>query len=218
MKDQQEPVLQYKPRWGVFVALVAYAALIRVMPYALEYFFGMPTQNSFGVWPWNISPLLATCVFGGALLFSRSVSLLLPLTIMLVSDFGIWFFSGNPDNVFHPGMPWVYGCFVLAGVCGWALRNRVTLPTALLTGLSAQCAFFLITNFVMWYSSSRVEIPEGYLRYENSLTGLWTCYVNALPFARNSFVGTMLFTTLLFSPLVLAQPRAVAQRDRLAVR
>ncbi|HVZ58813.1 MAG TPA: DUF6580 family putative transport protein [Patescibacteria group bacterium] len=124
----------------------------------------------------NVAPITAIALFAGMYL-DKKYALILPLVIMVVSDF----FLG-----FHDTLLFVYVSFFLSGVLGLSTRSHKTAGRILLTILLASVQFFLITNFGVWL--------VGHL-YPKNLKGLVECFVVAIPFFRNTIMGDLLFTT-----------------------
>ena len=74
----------------------------------------------------NFTPVLAIAIFGGALL-KRQLAYVLPLAIMLISDFAIELI--RPGEGFYPGQIYVYISFLLvAALSSGVLRKRNRQP------------------------------------------------------------------------------------------
>jgi|TARA_B110000196_G_C21039764_1_gene611888 hypothetical protein len=117
--------------------------------------------------PPNFTPILAVAVFVPLIMKNNLIAIPVTLGAMLIGDL-YW--------GFHSYMFWTYGAVLLAT----QLRYRNVFGNALL----ASTIFFLITNFSVWLS--------GY--YGLTLTGLWACYVAAIPFFGNTLMGTLFYT------------------------
>lgn len=149
----------------------------------------------------NFAPITAIAIFGG-LYLGRKYALVLPLIIMLISDF----FLGFHDTIFF-----VYVSFMISGLLGLWARKQKTAGRILLITVVSSVLFFLITNLGVWLVSGM---------YEKSPRGLLEAFLLALPFFRNTIFGDLLYTTtfvLLFELLeYLAQRRqlAVVKRGR----
>ena len=82
----------------------------------------------------------------------------------------------------------VYGALALPALLGmWAHARSAAMLAPLALGSSL--FFFASTNFAVWASSGM---------YAADLDGLVRCYVAALPFLRNTVLGDMFWTALLF--------------------
>jgi hypothetical protein len=129
----------------------------------------------------NFTPLAASALFAGAVLGSRPLALAVPLAAMLVSDLVL----GYHDWIV---MGAVYGALALPALLGMWARARSAVMLAPLA-LGSSLFFFASTNFAVWASSGM---------YAADLDGLVHCYVAALPFLRNTVLGDMFWTALLF--------------------
>lgn len=135
----------------------------------------------------NIVPIGALMLFGGAYLPKKIFWL--PILALLISDY---FIGSYGTDMFY-----VYGSFILAGLIGLWLRSRKK-PFFVISGaLSSSILFFIITNFGVWAP------PNNW--YPHTLSGLIQSYTLALPFFRNSLVGDLGYTIVLFGGFELAQ-------------
>lgn len=128
----------------------------------------------------NVVPITAITLFGSVYLPKRLF--FLPLIILLISDFFIGFYGTD--------MFYVYGSYLLIGVLGLWLRLHKKPLNILGSALSSSILFFIITNFGVWAP------PNNW--YPHTLDGLLTSYTMALPFFRNSLMGDLGYTILLF--------------------
>jgi hypothetical protein len=127
----------------------------------------------------NVAPITGLALYSGVYL-EHKYAILLPLAVMLVSDFFIGF---------HPGMPYVYGAFLLSSLIGIWLKNHLSVVSVAAGTLLASLLFFLITNFGVWIGSGM---------YKKNIEGLRDCFILALPFFRNTIMGDLLYTSLFF--------------------
>ncbi|HKX24501.1 MAG TPA: DUF6580 family putative transport protein [Candidatus Saccharimonadales bacterium] len=134
----------------------------------------------------NIAPVGAVALFGGAVLPSR-YAWWLPLAIMVASDMLLGFYDGLLFN---------WAAFVAVGVIGMLLARFNTSQRIVFGVLGGGLAFYIISNFGVWL--------QGGL-YAHTWTGLVECYTMALPFLRNTLVGDLLYSSLLFGAYAMAQ-------------
>ncbi|MBI3290537.1 hypothetical protein HYZ78_04025 [Candidatus Microgenomates bacterium] len=127
----------------------------------------------------NFAPITAMALFGGAYLNSR-YALIVPLAAMFVSDIFIGF---------HSTMPFVYASFLLSGLIGLRLRNHKNVLNVVAASFGASVLFFLITNFGVWLVGGL---------YPHTGSGLVQCFINAIPFFRNTVLGDFFYTGLFF--------------------
>jgi len=131
--------------------------------------------------PANFTPIAAMALAGGVY-FEKRYSFIIPLAALLISDIFIGF---------HNTMIFVYGSFILIGFLGlWLKSHKQIMPIFGVTLLSS-ILFFIITNFGVW-------ITGGGWFYPKTWQGLIECYTLAIPFFKNSLIGDMVYTVVLF--------------------
>ncbi len=156
----------------VLCSLILGAALTRLLPH-----------------PPNFTPITAIALFGGTL-FPARWACFITLGAMLLSDVALGIVAGDWAVTFHPTLPAVYGSLILAVLLASALlRPRFALGRLVGVTVASSLLFFVVTNFAVWLVGGL---------YPRTWEGLLACYVAALPFFRNSFLGDMLYTGLLF--------------------
>jgi len=187
--------------------LMFYAVVVRLTPYLLP-LVGVDSLQSGSFYPWNFSPLMAICLFGGATFASRSAAMAVPLGALLLSDLAMWPLMGSAF-AFYPNQPVVYASFALGVAVGFAVRNRSGLARVAVGGASAELLFFLTTNFGVWWFA-RGTVGSAYTA---NLDGLLSCYIAALPFLARSLMSTYMYSGLLFGAWALVCHR-VAERER----
>ncbi len=145
----------------------------------------------------NFAPVAAMALFAGYFFRSSILALLVPLSVMAISDC----FLGGYHWVM---MTLVYGMLALpVAFRGWLRRVfdlRQTQAFAPLVGLFScgllsSLLFFVVTNFGVWC---------WFGGYDRSLAGLYHCYLAAIPFFRYTLAGDMFFSIVLFGSYALA--------------
>ena len=126
------------------------------------FFIGLFVLSRLVPHPPNFTPLIAAVIFI-PFISKNKLGILLPISIMLISDMIIGF---------HGQMFWVYGGFVLIGVCSYIFHLPMFSRVLTLSVLSPTL-FYLMTNFGVWLGSPM---------YDQTLVGLYTSYVMGLPF------------------------------------
>lgn len=124
--------------------------------------------------PPNFTPVGGLALFSGSKIYSR-FGFFIPLSAMFISDI----FLG-----FHSIMIYVYLSFMIIFFIG-RLIKKVGAGQILLASCASSLLFFLITNFGVWLSTNM---------YLKNLNGLISCYVNGLPFFRNTFIGDLVYS------------------------
>ena len=131
--------------------------------------------------PANVTPIAAMALFAGAYLPDRRMALMIPLAAMLVSDLVIGL---------HASMLYVYAGVAVTVVIGAAmLRKNPSVMPAIAASLVASVLFFLMTNYGAWVTGTL---------YPKTGEGLMMAYTAGIPFFRNSVLGDLFFTALLF--------------------
>ncbi len=189
------------PRFSVVAAMFALGVCARLTPYVLAQ-FGLALDPERTVWPWNFSPMLPLCVFGGAFFARAGAVYLVPLAAWLLGDLGVFALTGRADWAFYAAQPVVYLALALVATTGFALRGRTSWTRVAGAGLASSLVFFAVSNFGVW------AFGDGVL-YPKTLAGLVDCYVRAIPFFRNSLVSMAVFLPLLFSRFALRNPAPI---------
>ena len=125
--------------------------------------------------PPNFTPILGMAVFSGAIINRKIVAYLVPLAAMFISDLYLGL---------HSGMPIIYFTLAICVLIGTFIESRVTILNSIFGITAGVLVFYLITNFTVWYGSGM---------YENSFSGLITCYVMGLPFLQNTFISSLIY-------------------------
>ena len=133
----------------------------------------------------NVSPVAALALLSGCLFSQRSIAIAVPLSIMVISDLK---FGGYDFFI----MMSVYICLILPALAGpWLKSLLQTSPKIVKSGLAigtsgllCSIAFFVVTNFTVWWCGSM---------YPHSMSGLMLCYSQAIPFFRHTLLGDLVF-------------------------
>lgn len=136
--------------------------------------------------PSNLSPVAAVALFGAAFMTNRIAGLLIPMGIMIASDAVLGF---------HSAAPAVYAGFLIIGLIGLSIRNNPTIVKGIGGAIMGSVIFFLVTNAAVWLTS-------GF--YAPGFAGLIESYTAGLPFFRNTLIGNVVFTVILFAGFKLA--------------
>jgi hypothetical protein len=137
--------------------------------------------------PFNFTAVGAVALFSGYYLKDKRLALIIPLAVMLLSDWKLGFYQWQL-------MASVYASFAIIVFLGIAIRGRkwfFSLPTSVLGTI----IFFLVTNWAVWQFGNW---------YPHNFSGLVTCYLSGLPFLKNNFAGDLIYTFGFFSVAELA--------------
>jgi len=144
----------------------------------------------------NFSPMESIALFGAAYLGHKVLAYAVPIIAMYVSDLVL---NNTLTRAFFPDKEGIvlfddYMIYNFIGMIAIVAVGRVLLKnvSAVKVGAGALIAsslFFVITNIGSWLS-----LPI----YTKDLAGLTTAYSAGLPFFNNSWVSTLVFSTILF--------------------
>ena len=119
--------------------------------------------------PPNFTPITAVALFSIINLKNKYIGILIPIICLLVSDLVIGI---SLINLF------VYFSFIL--ICGIGyIFGKINIKSVILSSF----AFFLFTNFGVWL-----------IGYPNTLEGLITCYIAAIPFFGWTIAGDLFYS------------------------
>lgn len=138
--------------------------------------------------PPNFAPILAIALFGGVYL-SRRIAFVLPIFAIAISDI----FIGYYGIVL---MIAVYGTFLLSVVLGFWLKKHKKWYTVGGSAILSAVLFFLVTNFAVWAFTPW---------YAKTLSGIIQCYAMAIPFFRNTLLGSLFYVTVFFGSYEIAK-------------
>lgn len=130
----------------------------------------------------NVAPIGALAFWSGRYVTGKW-AYFFPIVALLISDALIGFYS-------WPILFVVYGGWMIMtalGQAGHARKNPAVLAGSVLTG---SVIFFVTTNAAVWGFSSL---------YTKTFAGFINCFVQALPFFRNSLLGDLYYATIFVS-------------------
>ncbi len=132
----------------------------------------------------NFTPVLAIALFSGMYISNKTWAFAIPAVALIVSDSLLGFYSGSL-------MLSIYGSYALIVSLGILSKGSFKPLRLLGTSMGSALIFFLVTNFAVWFLA---ETALGGIVYERSWSGLWKCYLMALPFFRATLVSTVLMS------------------------
>jgi hypothetical protein len=167
---------QFNLRFSVVTLLILLAAASRLLPH-----------------PPNFSPLGGMALFGAAYYGRRAMAYLIPSVSMWISDLAVnnILYSQYFDRFvwFYSGAIFTYGAFLVIVVYGRLILDKIRLTNLAAAALGASVIFFLVSNFGVWLSSDM---------YPHSFSGLISCYAAGIPFLKNTLLGDLFYSGLLF--------------------
>jgi hypothetical protein len=151
--------------------------------------------------PFNFTPVLAIIIFSVAVIKNRTLKIVIPFVVILLSDLMLQFKTGYG---FHSGTWLVYGAYILVGLVAFGVLKKISILNVVAGTLFGSIVFFLVTNFAFFYPVAVVSNPTlG--QYSHDISGIITSYEAGLPFFRNMITGDMFYSAILFGTYALAQ-------------
>lgn len=142
---------------------------------------------------YNLAPVAALGLFAGSVLNNKKYAYLFALLAMFISDVYIEVFT--PMSGFYDiSQFFVYGSMAIATLLGTTMKNRKVLTIAGYS-VAGSAIFFILSNFGTFLT--------GY--WGTGIEGLTTTYIAAIPFAKNTFIGDLVFSGMLFGAFALLQ-------------
>ncbi|HPX79943.1 MAG TPA: hypothetical protein PK603_06475 [Bacteroidales bacterium] len=150
--------------------------------------------------PPNFAPIGAMALFGAAYFSQRWLALVIPVFTMWISDLVInnVVYKAYFDHFVwaYQGFYWTYGAFILIVLVGFILLRKVKPSRVIIASLSASVLFFLVSNFGVWASGTM---------YPHSFAGLVSCYTAGIPFFKNTLLGDLVYSGVMFGAFEFAQ-------------
>lgn len=170
---------------GSFILLIVIASLYRIMPGR----------------PYGFAPQIAMAIFAGSIISQKKYSFILPLLSMFISDalFQVLYLNGVGNiSGFYDGQLLNYILFAGLTVFGFFIKNFNVKKIAL-ASVAAPTVYFLISNFLVWASTS----PVAGLQRPKTFDGLMMCFADGLPFYPWSIASTVVFSAIFFGSYYL---------------
>ena len=174
-------------KFRLALALTCLAAITRLLPH-----------------PDNFTPIGAMALFGAAYFSHQAQMLVVPFLALFVSDLVL---NNVIYSQYYTGFTfitswWIYLAFALVMLTGWALLSQKVTPARLLfASLTASLLFFIVTNFSTWLGSGM---------YPRTPAGLTACFAAGLPFLRNTVLGDLFFSGVMFGAYEWMMKRQLA--------
>lgn len=159
---------------GFFLLLVLFAAFSRLIPH-----------------PYNFTPIGGMALFGAAYFGRKYWALLVPALALYLSSLLLdnTLYAQYYDGFVWFSNPFVYFAFGLIALFGLGMLQKITTIRVLGGALGASAIFFLVSNFGAWLGSPM---------YPQDFNGLMAAYAAGLPFLRNTLLGDLVYTGVLF--------------------
>ncbi|MBS1589718.1 MAG: hypothetical protein JST52_08920 [Bacteroidetes bacterium] len=145
---------------------------------------------------YNLAPIGALGLFGGAVIQKKSFAFLLPILALFIGDLYIQLYPSSPGMRGFYGMEqfFVYGAMLLVTVLGTQMK-QINTKNVLGFTLGGSVLFFIVSNLGAYFSGM----------YGTGWQAFSTTYIMAIPFFKNTLAGDLIGSVLLFGGYSLLQ-------------
>ena len=126
--------------------------------------------------PPNFTPIIAVAIMSSYFFKNIYLSFAVLLISMLLGDIFIGF---------YPHIFFVYLSLCLITFIFFQINLKINYKSLFIFGFFGSLIFYLISNFGVWILGDL---------YEKNLNGLVSCYILAIPFFKNTFFSTLIFS------------------------
>ncbi len=140
----------------------------------------------------NFTPVLAIILFS-SMMFKNKIYILIPIVGIIISDILLQYQSGY-QYIFSTAFFWTYGALLAVFVFSYFYKTSITTKNIFIKSFAGAIIFFLVSNFGVWIASPG---------YPLNFSGLISCYTAAIPFFRNTLSSTLLYSLVVFAPVLL---------------
>ena len=126
--------------------------------------------------PPNFTPIIAVAIMSSFFFKNIYLSIFVLLISMLLGDIFIGFYYN---------MIFVYLSLIFIVLIFFQVNKKISFKSLFIFGFVGSFIFYLFSNFGVWMLGNL---------YSKDLKGLVECYVLAIPFFKNTFFSTLIFS------------------------
>jgi len=134
----------------------------------------------------DVTPLTSLCLLSPTV-FSKRQSFFIVFLLLVLSDVCLHFLFHYP--VFGSWTVFTYSGWMGVTLLGLLFSKKPTWLRAFSFTITASLIFWIWTNFGTWCATHL---------YSHNMQGLLDCYIAAIPFLKNSILGSLVWTGVLF--------------------
>jgi len=145
----------------------------------------------------NFTPVVGATLFSAAFFKDKKWMMFVPFVLIFIGDFIInntiarAYFTEEEGLIFFSNyMIYTFISYALILAIGSTILKNLLWKNVLLSQVISTLLFFVVTNFGTWLHATSL--------YTKDFSGLLSCYIAALPFLNNAFLGDLISTTVLF--------------------
>ncbi len=159
---------------------------------------------------YNFAPLCALGLFSGAVIKDKRIAILLPVLAQLMGDLYISIFT-TWQGFYGIEQVFVYAALLLVTFMGSTMREPKAIKVLGYT-VGGAVLFFILSNFGVWVA---METGKADLyNYGTGFTGLVNTYVAAIPFFKNTLLGELSGSIMLFGAYYLLQVAVISKAQK----
>ena len=102
----------------------------------------------------------------------------------------------------HGAIIWVYSSLFVIYLIGYYFIKNISFKNVILGAILGSFIFFIVTNLGVWF-----------IGYPKTTEGLIACYAAAIPFYKNTFLSTMIYTSIIHSIYVVVSKNVLALQN-----
>ena len=159
----------------------------------------------------NFTPVISVILFS-AMCFTKKFSWIVPFVAIIISDFilgatgkfhylSLAFVDGGLSIHFTWLFVLVYLSFIIIYLfCKYS--SKITAINVIANTLVGSVLFFVLSNFAVWITGG----------YPMNMSGLIACYAAGIPFFKNTLLSTLLYSGVLFAPIVAEKSGLISNK------
>lgn len=146
--------------------------------------------------------LLTAAIIVSAFYLKDSKTFLYTLLVLIISDSII---KNTPIFIF------TWSGLLIPALVGVLTNKKLKLVFLAFAGVSANIFFFLWTNFGVW-------LLDSWGMYPKTVSGLFLCYFNGLPFLKNQLISSIVFIPLFWGLINFSTLLQLLYNRRFSIR
>lgn len=159
---------------------------------------------------YNFAPLCALGLFSGAVIKDKRIAILLPVLAQLMGDLYISIFT-TWQGFYGIEQVFVYAALLLVTFMGSTMKEPKALKVLGYT-VGGAVLFFILSNFGVWVAMQTGK--SDLYNYGTGFTGLVNTYVAAIPFFKNTLLGELSGSIMLFGAYYLLQVAVIGKAQK----
>ena len=178
-------IKKLNPSLALVASMILVLAVVRI-PNALHF-----------NWLSNFTPVGAMALFSGSHFSNKWKAILIPLVALFISDLCISFAFDFRYGFIYSNWYLIYSIFIVIVLIGRFVIKKTTFKTVLLASILSSLTHWVLADFIVWILGGTNIITQ--LPLTKDWQGLVQCYIQGFPFMKNFFLGTIFYSSIIFS-------------------